>query len=219
MKVVPVGARSHHDHAAFGREVRLRRSTRPRADCTASACRWSMPCRNCSRSKSPAAESSIASASRAERRSRSCRNSARSTIGVGPHPLQARPRHLRQERRLQAGAPLRHDPLQGLPLRRRRDPLAVRRGAPRRQGRRSREGDFPLSRRALGLPRGRARRREDHRADLRRPDREAKRPWRGRMGDRLVSRRRLSPLLLQHHPDRRRRDARGGPALGADQGA
>ena len=58
--------------------------------------------------------------------------------------------------------------VQGLPLRRGRDPLAVRAGAPQRQGRHSREGDVPLSGRALRLPRRRARRREDHRADLRR---------------------------------------------------
>ena len=78
---------------------------------------------------------------------------------------------------------------------------------------------LPLPRRTLRLSRGRARRGKDDRPDLCRPDREAERPRRGRMGDRLVSGRRVSPLLLQHDPDRRRRHARGRAALGADQGA
>ena len=50
------------------------------------------------------------------------------------------------------------------------------------------------------------------RADLLRPHRQGERPRRGRMGGRLVSRRRLRPLLLQHDPDRRRRHPRSGPA-------
>ena len=48
-----------------------------------------------------------------------------------------------------------------------------------------------------------------------RPHRQGERPRRGRVGGRVVSRRRLHPLLLQHHPDRRRRHPRGGPAHGA----
>ena len=114
------------------------------------------------------------------------------------------PRDLRQGRCVQARAPVRHDAVEGLSLRRRRDPLAVRARARQGQGHPG-EGELPLPGRPFRISRRRARRREDHRADLRRPHREGERPWRRRMGGRLVPRRRLRPLLLQHHPDRRRR--------------
>ena len=61
-------------------------------------------------------------------------------------PLPARPADLRAEGRLQAGAHLQDDALEGLSVRRRRDPLALRQGA--HQGRRGRAGEGHLPFRA-----------------------------------------------------------------------
>ena len=123
-----VGARSHHDHAACGREVRLARSTRPRAACTASASRWSTRSPTRSRSRSRATESSTARSSRAASRRASSR-----TVGRGPEParhqgpLPSRSRRSSaQGAHFEPGAPVPHGALEGLPLRRRRDPLALR---------------------------------------------------------------------------------------------
>src|SRR6267378_2872218 len=49
-------------------------------------------------------------------------------IPVDPHPIQARQRYLRREGSLQAAAPVQDDALEGLSVRRRRNPLALRSG-------------------------------------------------------------------------------------------
>ena len=61
--------------------------------------------------------------------------------------LQARPGDFRQEGALQARAPLQDDALQGLSVRRRRDPLVVRQGTAARRRGRAGEGDVPFRRR------------------------------------------------------------------------
>ncbi len=134
----------------------------------------------------------------------------------GPQPprhqgaLPSRPGHLRQGRRLRAGAALPHGALESLSLRRRRDPLDLRPATHQGQGQDAGKGGVPFSRRPEGLSEGLARRRFSGNArNLRRQEREAGRPRRGRMGGHLVWRRRLPQLLLQHHPDPRRRHARG----------
>ena len=72
---------------------------------------------------------------------------------------------------------------------------------------------FRFPGRAQGLPfRDAGRRDAGRQRSLRRQDGAPGRARLGRMGDRLVRRRRLHPLLLQHHSDSRRRHARGGAA-------
>ena len=173
-----------------------------------------------SRSRSRATGSSTARASRAACRWARSRSSAEVHNRRGTtHPLPARPGDLRQGRGLQAGARC-----SGWRARR---PICS--AASRSAGaatRRCSQGVEDVPAKATfhfpgGLqdyPGRRARGRgARHRRDLRRQDRERRRPRRGRMGGRLVRRRRrLRPLLLQHHPDARRRHARGRPAHGAD---
>ena len=125
-----VGARSHHDHAAFGRQVRrqglrdLRRPARRRR--VASSTR----CRRASTSRSRATRSSTARRFSA----RPSQSASSKTVGADAQP----PRHHRHASRptreifgddadVQARQRLyKHGPLQGLSLRRRRDPLALR---------------------------------------------------------------------------------------------
>ena len=121
-----------------------------------------------------------------------------------------------QRRSFEPARLLQDGALEGLSVRRRRDPLELRAVAARRRRRRSGRGDFRFP---AGL--------KDY---LARVDRGARRcvaeqifagkiekpgrTWLARMGDRLARRRRrrLRPFLLQHHPDRRRRHARERPA-------
>ncbi len=70
--------------------------------------------------------------------------------------LPARRADLRQGRQLQAGAALEHGALEGLSVRRRRDPLVVRSGA--HQGRHAGRSGVPFPRRAQGLSGGQHRR-------------------------------------------------------------
>ena len=114
-----------------------------------------------------------------------------------------------------ARAPLPHGALEGLPVPRRRDPLALRQ-EPAAQGRLdSRGGIVPLRGRPQGLPDLRDRRAPDRgAAALRRRGQERDQRHgrrQGRMGGVVAERRgRLRPLLLQHRADRRRRHARIG---------
>ena len=110
---------------------------------------------------------------------------------------------------LQARAAVRHVAVEGLSLRRRRDPLV----AARRNW--SQGKDIP-EKATFHFPGGLSEylaaelgSEKTVVADLLRPHRQDRRPRRGGMGGRLVPRRRLHPLLLQHHPDRRRRHPRG----------
>ena len=79
-----VRARSDHVHAARGRQVRLRRSTRPRAACTASASRSSTRCPSAWRSRSRASRRSTAWCSSAASRRASWRSSAARPTGAAP---------------------------------------------------------------------------------------------------------------------------------------
>ena len=128
--------------------------------------------------------------------------------------FQPRPADLRQGGALPAAAPVQDGALEGLSLRRRRDPLALRPGARRRARERPGRGDLPLPERPEGLSRARDRRQgARRRPGLLRQDREARRPRLARMGGRLDGGRgRLLLVLLQHHPDAGRRHARERPA-------
>ena len=120
---VEVRPRSDHDHPALGRQVRLQglqhlgrpaRRRRLRRQCALREARGRGRAR-------PAAL----------RHDLQPRRPARQAAEAGRHQeparhqgaLQARREDLRQGRHLQAGAPVPHGPLQGLPVRRRRDPL------------------------------------------------------------------------------------------------
>ena len=129
-----VRARSHHDDAARGRQVRLARSTRPPAACTASASRWSM--RSSERLEVEVARGQTLyrqvfaprpAAGQARDASGAVHN-RRGTQGALP----SRPADLRQGGALPAAAPVQDGALEGLSLRRRRDPLELRAGAARR---------------------------------------------------------------------------------------
>ena len=128
--------------------------------------------------------------------------------------LQARSRDLRPRPAVPAGAGPPHGAQQGLPVPRRRDPLAVRSRAARRRPGRARARGVPFPRRARGLPQGDARRaRVRDRAGLRRRGRAQRRLRPGRMGDRLAARRgALRRALLQHRADALGRRPRAGAA-------
>ena len=130
-------------------------------------------------------------------------------------PLPSRPGDFRQEHPLRPCARIQDGAIQGLSLRRGRDPLAVRSClclARAANARRKRTFIFPAGLRTILPPTSRARRSSPIRhlpAGLR----NRRQARLGRMGDRLArGRRRLRPFLLQHHPDARWRNARGGPA-------
>ena len=123
--------------------------------------------------------------------------------------IQARSADFRTEGRLQARAHLQDDALQGLSVRRRRNPLALRQGAAQGRRGRAREGHLPFRagpeglsvRSAQGCDAGAS-------GNLFRHARQSRLPWRGAMGGRLDRRhRRLPQLLLQHHSDAGRRHA------------
>ncbi len=100
-------------------------------------------------------------------------------LGAGQEParhqgaLQAGREDLRQGRHLQAAAPVPHGALEGLPVRRRRDPLDLRAGAHHR--RHAREGHVPFPRRPEGIS-GSHHQRPDprHQGPVRRPHREGR---------------------------------------------
>ncbi len=119
-----------------------------------------------------------------------------------------------------AGAPVPHGALEGLSLRRRRNPLELRSGVLPEGSDDARQGGLPLPRRPEGLSRsatigkeftvtreifaGKTEKTSGH-GSL-----EWAVTWYGGDPQR--------PFLLQHHPDARRRHARGRPAHRADQG-
>ena len=128
--------------------------------------------------------------------------------------LPSRSRDLRQAG-FRARAALPHGTLQGLPVPRRRDPLALRQERAAQGRFDPRGGLVPLRRRPEGLPRLRDRRAADRgAAALRRRGQERQQRLgrrQGRMGGVVAQRRgRLRPLLLQHRADDRRRHARIG---------
>ncbi len=128
--------------------------------------------------------------------------------------LPARPADFRRQGAFQARARVQDDALEGLSVRRRRNPLVVRQGAAARRRGRAGRGDVPFRRRPQGLSVGDAGERDAgasrHFHRQRGQDRRARR---GRMGGGLDRRRRRLPqLLLQHHPDAGRRHPRIRPA-------
>ena len=125
------------------------------------------------------------------------------------HPLQAGHRYLRRQGDLQAAAPVQDDALEGLSVRRRRDPLALRSGAAEGHRGCAGGGQLPLSRRPEGLSRRRdPRRHAGASGHLLRQVGPQRRPWRLRMGGGVDrGRRRLPLLLLQHRADARWRHA------------
>ena len=107
------------------------RSTTRQAACMASASRWQTRCRRSSRSRWRAGRSSTGKTiprqtGRPDEKSRAGEEPARHQGA-----LQARPQDFRQGGRLHAGAAVPHVALQGLSVRRGRDPLVLRCRAPR----------------------------------------------------------------------------------------
>ena len=133
------------------------------------------------------------------------------------HRLHPRRRDFRRGREVQAGPALPAGALQGLSVRRRRDPLEMRPRADRRRDARPRRcSSSPAASPTICKEQIGDRETRDQRA-LHRPAGFPERPGLGRMGGRLAALgRRQRLLLLQHHPDPRRRHPRAGPADGAD---
>ena len=125
--------------------------------------------------------------------------------------LPARPADLRQGRALRAGAPVPHGALEGLSLRRRRDPLALRPAADQGRGQRAGEGGVPLPRRPArtispaSIDGQRARSPSQIFAGK---IEKHGRPRLGRMGGRLVRRRGRLLLTPTATPSRRPKAAR-----------
>ena len=121
-----VGARSDHDHPPLGREVRgqglfdLRRPSRRRRQRRQRAL-------DRNRCRGRAREEALSPGLRQGRRDLEARGSrCRPQPSRHGHDLHARPRDLRRRRELQPRAALQARPLQGLSLRRGRNPLALR---------------------------------------------------------------------------------------------
>ncbi len=128
--------------------------------------------------------------------------------------LPARSADFRRRREIRSGAGLQDDARQGLSVRRRRNPLALRAGPARRARQNAARGGVSLPRRPQGLSRRRHRGPgHGRRSAVYRQGGEAGQTRLGRMGGRLARRRGwVRPFLLQHDPDAGRRHARGGPA-------
>ena len=124
-----------------------------------------------------------------------------------PDPLQARHRYFRRQSRVQAAAAVQDGALEGLSVRRRGNPLALRSRAAEGHRGRARRGRIPFPRRPEGLSRRRHPRRHAGASGyLLRQIRPQRRAWRLRMGGRVDGGcRRLPLLLLQHGADARRR--------------
>ncbi len=82
------------------------------------------------------------------------------------HPLPSRSADFRSEGGFRSRPPLPHGALQGLPLRRRRDPLDLREKPYPAEKRDTGEGELPFPRRAQGLSRRAARRRDIGRLEI-----------------------------------------------------
>ena len=217
-----VGARGHHDHAALGREV-LRQGLRDlRRPARRRRLGGQRPVRASSRSPSGRTASSGARAfSRGKptgplRAARRHRASTAPQVRFLPDPV-----IFGEGVGVPPGAALPDGPLQGLPVPRRRDPLALRsrahhatRPRPRRPSTSPTAWPTSWPRRSAGAETVTRALLRPHRA----PGRERRR---GGMGDRLDAGRlrrgrRLHVLLLQHRADARGRHPRGGPARRPD---
>ena len=149
-----IGARSHHDDAACGRQIRFRRLS----DLGRPARR-----RRLRRQRAVGAARSRGRArpdrsiGRAFARGHPVDQARDGRQGAEParhaRALQARRADLRRGRAFQAGAPVQDGALQGLSVRRRRNPLALRAGTARPAPRYAGRGGVPLSRRPEGLSR------------------------------------------------------------------
>ena len=121
-----IRARSHHVHAAFRRQIRLqglRDLGRPARRRRLRGQRAVLAARGRGRAQPEALPHGV--------RARPSQGQARGPRQDQqpprhPHPLQAGHRHLRRQGRLQAAAPVQDGALEGLSVRRRRDPLALR---------------------------------------------------------------------------------------------
>ena len=211
-----VRARSHHDARCMRAASSTPRSTRPRAACTASASRSSTRCRSSSRSRWRAASSSTA------------RLFARGTpqgklekLGAIPNRRGTKIRFKPDAQIFGKGAPSSRPACSAW-----RAPRPTCSAASRSAGqcarrcssatttrRKARRSISPAASRTFSptaIDGQHAGASDEIFAGRVEQDR---RPRLGRMGDRLDRRRRRLPqLLLQHHPDARRRHARGGPA-------
>ena len=186
-----VGARSHHDDAARGRQIRLRRLSRRRAACTASASRSSTRCPNGSKSRSRAGRRSIARLSSAAMPS-----SKLETVGKAPN---RRGTHVRFQPDAQIfGKGAHFEParlfrmarVEGLSVRRRRDPLALRARAASTPARHvPAEARLPFPRRPQGLSRAQDIEGKELVIDqvFTGKVEQARRPRLARMGDRLAA--------------------------------
>ena len=204
-----VGARSDHVHAARRRQVRLRGLRdlgRPARRRRVGGERAVRPHGGRGRARPEALPDGVR-ARQAEGQAAGCRQGAEPPRHQGALP--SRPGDFRAEGRVQARARVQDDALEGLSVRRRRNPLVVRQGAGRRH-RRAGRGDVPFRGRAEGLSRRDAERRDAGASrHLHRQRRQDRRAWRRAMGGGLDRRRRRLPqLLLQHHPDAGRRHPR-----------
>ena len=209
-----VGARSDHVHAARRRQIRLRglRDLRRPARRRRVGGQRAVRAHGGRGRARPEALPDGVRARQAEDQIAGCRQGAEPARHQSALP--ARSGDFRRQGALQARARLQDDALEGLSVRRRRNPLVVRQGTAARRRRRAGGGDVPFRRRAEGLSVGDARRRDAGASrHFHRQRRQDRRPRRGAMGGGLDRRRRRLPqFLLQHHPDARRRHPRIRPA-------
>ncbi len=214
-----IGARSHHDHAAFRRQVQLATSTRPAAACMASASRSSTRCRSMLEVEVARGGGFTGRPSPAARRRAGLRTSAPSATGAAPPSVSGPTRRFSGSARTSGRAASSRWPAPR--------PICSAGWKSAGPARRScwRQHDVP-EKAVFHFPGGlkdflAARiegRRQSRQRPVRRPGSEARRAWQRRVGHRLArGRGRLHPVLLQHHPDARWRHTRARPARGAAQ--
>ena len=143
-----VGARSHHDDAACRRQVRLqglRNLRRPARRRRLGGQRAVRSARGRGGARPPALPPAFFA-----RRPAGQAGAARRGAQPARHqdPLPPRSRDFRQERGLRAGAALPHGAVEGLSVRRRRNPLELRSAADQGQGSDAGQGDRSISRAA-----------------------------------------------------------------------
>ena len=122
-----IGARSHHDDAARRRQIRQRRLSRPPAACTASASRWSTRCPS-------ALEVEVARGQTLYRQAfeRGKPIGQLETVGKAPNRrgtkvrFQPDPQIFGEDARFEPARAVQDGALEGLSVRRRRNPLALR---------------------------------------------------------------------------------------------
>ncbi len=204
-----VGARSHHVHAAFRRQVRLqglRDLGRPARRRRLRRQRIVLAARSGGREGTETLSHGVRA-----RPSQGQAREPRQDQQPPRHadPIQARRRDFRREGRLQAGPALQDGAREGLSVRRRRNPLALRARIIEGRGECAGRGHLPFPRRVEGLPRrGDPCRYPGASRHLLGQIGAQRRPWRLRMGCRMDRGcRRLSLLLLQYGADAGRRHA------------